>query len=95
MLPLRHLADTGIERIGRIAALEELRDDPVCETLLVGHGMPTTRGELDNAIAYVKVLDDAMTNAATPDDAAAQIKAAYPGHTGEFLLGLIPEYWTR
>ncbi|MEM9433871.1 MAG: MBL fold metallo-hydrolase [Pseudomonadota bacterium] len=85
----------GSDRKNWISTLEAMRDDPAFETLLVGHGMPTSRGELDTAIAYVKVLDDAMSNAASPDDAAAQIKASYPGYTGEFLLSLIPEYWTR
>lgn len=85
----------GINRANWIETLEEMRDDPAFETLLVGHGLPTSRGELDTAIAYVKVLDDAMTNAATPDDAIAQIKAAYPGYTGDFLLSLIGEYWAK
>lgn len=85
----------GVDRKNWIATLEAMRDDPSFDTLLVGHGMPTSRGQLDTAIAYVKVLDDAMSNAATPDDAAAQIKAAYPGYSGDFLLSLIPEYWTR
>jgi len=85
----------GVDRANWIATLEELRDDPAFETLLVGHGLPTTRGELDNAIAYIKVLDDVMTNAATPDDAIAQIKSVYPGYTGDFLLSLISEYWER
>ncbi|MFV1564814.1 MULTISPECIES: MBL fold metallo-hydrolase [Phaeobacter] len=85
----------GVDRANWIATLEEMRDDPAFETLLVGHGLPTSRGELDTAIAYIKVLDDAMTNAATPDDAIAQIKAVYPGYTGDFLLSLINEYWGR
>ena len=85
----------GVDRANWIATLEGLRDDPAFDTLLVGHGLPTTRGDLDTAIAYIKVLDDAMTNAATPDDAATQIKAAFPGYGGEFLLSLIPEYWAR
>lgn len=85
----------GVNRANWIATLEEMRDDPAFETLLVGHGLPTSRGELDTAIAYIKVLDDVMSNAATPDDAIAQIKAAYPGYTGDFLLSLIGEYWTR
>lgn len=85
----------GVDRGNWIATLEALRDDPACETLLVGHGLPTSRGKLDTAIAYVKVLDEAMATAATPDDAAAMLKAAYPGYTGDFLLSLIPEYWTR
>ena len=85
----------GVDRANWIATLEEMRDDPAFETLLVGHGLPTSRGELDTAIAYVKVLDDAMTNAATPDDAIAQLTATYPGYTGDFLLSLIGEYWSR
>ncbi|MEM7469710.1 MAG: MBL fold metallo-hydrolase [Pseudomonadota bacterium] len=85
----------GVDRQNWIATLEGLRDDPAFDTLLVGHGLPTTRGELDTAIAYIKVLDDAMTNAATPDDAVAQLKAAFPSYGGDFLLSLIPEYWSR
>jgi len=85
----------GVDRANWISILESLRDDPACNTLLVGHGLPTSRGDLDTAIAYIKVMDDAMSNAATPDEAAAMIKAAFPGYGGEFLLSLIPEYWTR
>lgn len=69
----------GTDRKNWIATLESMRDDPAFDTLLVGHGLPTTRGEIDTAIAYIKVLDDAMTNAATPDEASARLKAAYPG----------------
>lgn len=82
----------GVDRGNWIATLEALRDDPAVETLLVGHGLPTSRGELDTAIAYLKVLDEAM-GLATPDDAAAMLKASFPGYAGDFLLGLIPEYW--
>lgn len=85
----------GVDRANWIKILEDLRDDPACDTLLVGHGLPTSRGDLDTAIAYIKVMDDAMTTAATPEDASAMIKAAFPGYGGEFLLSLIPEYWSR
>ncbi|MEM6941467.1 MAG: MBL fold metallo-hydrolase [Pseudomonadota bacterium] len=85
----------GVDRKNWIATLEGLRDDPAFETLLVGHGLPTTRGELDTAIAYLKVLDDAMTNAGSPDAATAQLKAAFPSYSGDFLLSLIPEYWSN
>lgn len=85
----------GTDRKNWIKTLEEMRDDPAFDTLLVGHGLPTTRGELDTAIAYIKLLDDAMTTAATPDDASTQLKSAYPGYSGDFLLSLIPEYWAR
>ena len=84
----------GVDRQNWIATLEALRDDPAFDTLLVGHGLPTTRGDFDTAIAYIRVLDEAM-NAATQDDAAAQLKAAFPGYSGDFLLSLIPEYWSN
>lgn len=82
----------GVDRKNWIATLEALRDDPAADTLLVGHGLPTSRGELDTAIAYVKVLDEAMS-LDTPEEAQAMLKAAYPGYTGDFLLSLIPAYW--
>lgn len=85
----------GVDRANWIATLEGLRDDPACETLLVGHGLPTTRGELDTAIAYLKTLDAAWEAAATPDDVVAAMKAAYPGYAGEFLLGLTEAYWDK
>ena len=85
----------GTDRANWIATLQEMSDDPAFDTLLVGHGLPTTRGDLDTAIAYIRVMDEVMNSAATPDDAIAQIKAAFPAYTGEFLLSLIPEYWTR
>lgn len=85
----------GVDRANWIATLETLRDDPAFDTLLVGHGIPTTRGEFDTAIAYIKVLDEAMTTAATPEAATAMLKEAFPGYGGDFLLSLIPQYWTR
>ena len=85
----------GTDRANWIATLQELSDELAFETLLVGHGLPTTRGDLDTAIAYIRVMDDVMNSAATPDDAIAQMKTAFPAYTGEFLLSLIPEYWTR
>jgi glyoxylase-like metal-dependent hydrolase (beta-lactamase superfamily II) len=83
----------GVDRKNWIATLESLRDDPAFETLLVGHGLPTTRGDLDTAIAYITVMDDVIGSSATPDDAVAALKAAFPSYGGDFLLSLIAEYW--
>lgn len=85
----------GVDRKNWIATLEELRDDDAFDTLLVGHGLPTTRGELDTAIGYVQTLDAAWDAASTPDDVTAAMKAAYPGYDGEFLLGLAAAYWDK
>ena len=85
----------GVDRVNWISILEELRDDPACETLLVGHGLPTTRGELDTAITYLQTLDAAWQAASTPDEVSAAMMAAFPGYDGAFLLSLIPEYWDK
>lgn len=85
----------GVDRKNWIATLEGLRDDAAFETLLVGHGLPTTRGELDTAIAYLNTFDAAWDAGDTPDDVSAAMKAAYPGYGGDFLLGLIAQYWDK
>ncbi|MEL7133439.1 MAG: MBL fold metallo-hydrolase [Pseudomonadota bacterium] len=85
----------GTDRMNWIATLQELRNDPAFETLLVGHGLPTTRAELDTAIAYLQVLEAAWQDAETPDEVSAAMVAAFPGYEGAFLLSLIPEYWDK
>ncbi|MEL6170302.1 MAG: MBL fold metallo-hydrolase [Pseudomonadota bacterium] len=85
----------GVDRKNWIATLETLRDDPAFDTLLVGHGLPTTRGELDTAIAYLKVFDAAWDAGETPDAVMSAMKEAFPGYGGEFLLGLIEPYWDK
>lgn len=85
----------GVDRVNWIETLKSLRDDPAFDTLLVGHGLPTSRGELDTAIAYLEVFDAAWQEGATPDNVKAAMMAAYPGYDGEFLLSLIGEYWDK
>ena len=85
----------GVNRNNWIATLEALREEPSFETLLVGHGLPATRGELDTAIGYLKTLDAAWEAASTPDDVTAAMTAAYPSYDGAFLLSLAAEYWDK
>lgn len=85
----------GVDRKNWIATLESFRDDPVFETLLVGHGMPTTRGELESAIAYLKTFDVAWDAADDPDAVSAAMMETYPSYDGAFLLGLIAAYWDK
>ena len=85
----------GVDRQNWIATLEQLRDDPAFETLLVGHGLPTSRGELDTAIGYLRTFDAAWQAGGTPEAVKDAMMAAYPGYEGTFLLGLIPEYWDK
>lgn len=85
----------GVDRQNWIATLELLRDDPAFETLLVGHGLPTTRGEFHTAVEYLKVMDQAWADAATPAVFIETMKAAFPGYAGEFLLSLAEPYWDK
>lgn len=85
----------GVDRKNWIATLESFRDDPAFETLLVGHGLPTTRGELDTAIAYLKVFDAAWDTGGAPDAVKAAVMEAYPSYDGAFVLGLIGAYWDK
>lgn len=85
----------GTDRKNWISTLETLRDDPAFDTLLVGHGLPTSRGELDTAIAYLEVFDAAWDAGDTPDAVKAAMMDAFPGYGGEFLLGLIGAYWDK
>lgn len=59
-------AAPGIDRANWISTLESLRDDPAFDTLLVGHGVPTTRAELDHMISYVKAMNTFIDEASTP-----------------------------
>ena len=85
----------GVDRKNWIATLESFRDDPAFETLLVGHGLPTTRGELDSAIKYLKTFDAAWDAGDKPDDVKAAMMEAYPSYDGAFLLELIEPYWDK
>ncbi|MEM9582431.1 MAG: MBL fold metallo-hydrolase [Pseudomonadota bacterium] len=85
----------GVDRKNWIATLESFRDDPSFDTLLVGHGVPTTRGELDVAIAYLKTFDAAWDAGGSPDAVKAAMAEAYPSYDGAFLLGLIEAYWDK
>ena len=84
-----------MDRVNWINTLQTLRDDPAFETLLVGHGLPTTRAELTTAIEYLKTMDRIWDDAETADDFVSGMKAEYPGSMGEFLLNLAKQYWNK
>ncbi|MEO1537476.1 MAG: MBL fold metallo-hydrolase [Pseudomonadota bacterium] len=85
----------GVDRKNWIATLASFRDDEAFETLLVGHGLPATRGELDSAIEYLTTFDAAWDAGSTPDAVKAAMMDAYPSYDGAFLLGLIEAYWDK
>lgn len=73
-----------------IATLTDLRAlAPDYDTVLVGHGMPTTIGEIDQAIEYLNLLVTTIEEAETADDAAAVLIERYPTYAGQEILFLL------
>lgn len=86
---------SGVNRENWIATIEMLRDDPTCETLLVGHGPPTTHGEFHTVIEYLKIMDQAWAESETPAAFMETMRTIFPGYAGEFLLTLAEFYWDK
>ncbi len=58
------------------------------DTLLAGHGVPTTFGEIDAVIDYLNTQDEIIASAETPDQAIATMRERYPNHSANFILDL-------
>ena len=79
----------GQNRVNWIQVLDELRKAMVTEnitTVLVGHGVPTTRGTLDVGIEYLTLLEELFTTAASAEEVVQGIQARYPSYEGAFIL---------
>lgn len=59
------------------------------DTLLVGHGLPTSIGELDIAIEYLTFMQETLDSAASAEEATAAITARYPTYGATFILSFI------
>jgi hypothetical protein len=57
------------------------------DLLLVGHGLPTTRGEVQSAIAYLQLADELAADATDGASVIAALQEAYPTYGGNELLG--------
>jgi len=78
----------GVDRANWIATLERLGSDAANDDLLlVGHGLPTTRGEVQSAIAYLQLADELAAGAADGASVIAALQEAYPTYGGNELLG--------
>ena len=58
------------------------------DTLLAGHGVPTTFGEIDSVIDYLHTQDEIIESSANPDEAIAKLIERYPNHSATFILSL-------
>lgn len=78
----------GTDRKNWIATLEGFGNDTVNDDLLlVGHGLPTTRGEVQSAIAYLQLADELAADATDGAPVIAALQEAYPTYGGNELLG--------
>lgn len=78
----------GVDRANWIATLENLGSSTANDDLLlVGHGLPTTRGEVQSAITYLQFADALAANATDGTSVIAALQEAYPTYGGEELLG--------
>ncbi|MDX2161228.1 MAG: MBL fold metallo-hydrolase [bacterium] len=82
----------GVDRANWIAELENLRGNlEGFDTLLPGHGLPTTPGALDDAIAYLTFANETVANAATAQDIIDALQAEYPTYDGTLILS----FWNQ
>ncbi|MDX2139446.1 MAG: MBL fold metallo-hydrolase [Chloroflexota bacterium] len=79
----------GIDRANWISILEGLRAAGDFDTLLAGHGMPTSPGELTQAIRYLTVAEAAAASATSADEVIAALTTEYPGYEVEGIL----QFW--
>lgn len=85
----------GMDRSNWIATLETIAGVATQEDLLlIGHGVPTTKGEIDSAIAYLRAADELATSTGNAEDVIAGLQAAYPSHGGAELLGFWPLFFS-
>ncbi|MEM6427922.1 MAG: MBL fold metallo-hydrolase [Deinococcota bacterium] len=79
----------GTNRANWISILQSLQTMDNADVILPGHGFPTTRGELDSAIDFLNVFNEAVE--AATDEASLQdaLRQAYPNYGGAFLLNFV------
>jgi glyoxylase-like metal-dependent hydrolase (beta-lactamase superfamily II) len=79
----------GMDRANWVSVLEGLRAEGGFDTLLAGHGLPTSAGELTQAIQYLTFASDVAANATSADEVVAALTAQYPGYEVEGIL----QFW--
>lgn len=78
----------GVDRTNWIATLESVGSATTNDDLLlVGHGLPTTRGEVQSAIAYLQLANELAADATDGASVIAALQEAYPTYGGNELLG--------
>lgn len=78
----------GMDRPGWIDVLTDLRGKLDVETLLVGHGYPTSQGELTAAIDYLNEYSEMVAQSSGPEELVAKMKKRWPKRLAAGILDL-------
>lgn len=76
----------GVDRSNWISILNDLRSLTNYDTLLVGHGLPATLGEIDTAIQYLEYANEVVETAETADEVVTALQEKYPTYGGGGIL---------
>ena len=78
----------GMDRNNWIAVLSDLRGKLEVETLLVGHGYPSSQGELTAAIDYLNEYNEMVAASSGPEELVAKMKERWPNRLAPGILEL-------
>lgn len=78
----------GMDRPGWINVLGDLRSKLEVETLLVGHGYPTSQGELTAAIDYLSEYSEMVAQSSGPEELVMKMKERWPKRMATGILEL-------
>lgn len=76
----------GMDRPGWIRTLEELKGSLNSTTLLVGHGYPSSRGELGEQLDFLNEYDELVAASANTTELAEKLKARWPQRLAQDFL---------
>jgi glyoxylase-like metal-dependent hydrolase (beta-lactamase superfamily II) len=77
----------GVDRVNWISILRSIQADGEFDTLLSGHGLPTSAGELAQAIRYLSFADQTAAEAENAQQVIDALTAEFPGYEVEGVLG--------
>lgn len=70
-------------------SLLSVRTEGGFDTLLAGHGLPASGGELTQAIKYLNFANEVAASATSADEVIAALTAEFPGYDVEGIL----QFW--
>ena len=78
----------GMNRSNWIDVLSDLKSKLDVETLLVGHGYPSSQGELTAAIDYLNEYNAMVAASSGPDELVMKMKERWPNRMAKGILDL-------